>query len=116
MCVGINHGGYRKTLADVLLEQLPRSPSHFPRHQRVEDDPPGPDAYERYVGKIESADLIDAGDHLVETGVGRKSGLTKQGGVNAVEVRLPVKELEPFHVPGNVAGVSPDREIRHGSN
>ena len=36
--------------------------------------------------------------------------------MNTVEVVLLVQELEPLHVPGNVAGISHDLEVFHRSD
>ena len=50
----------------MLLEQLPGGAGGLGGHQRVEDDPAGLAADEGDVGEVEAADLVDAGDHLVE--------------------------------------------------
>ena len=116
MRVRIDHGRDRQALADVLLEKLPRRANHFRAHQGVEDDPTGLAADEGDVGQVKAAYLVDARDHLIETVVGGKSGLTKQRGMDAVEVVLLMQELKPFHVPSDVAGVGPDLQVLHGSD
>ena len=103
-------------MADVLLEKLPRCANHFRANQGVEDDPTGLAADEGDVGQVEAAHLVDARDHLIETVVGGKSGLTKQRGMDAVEVVLLMQELKPLHVPSDVAGVGPDLQVLHGSD
>ena len=116
MRVRIDHGRDRKALADVLLEQLPRRANHFRGHQRVKHDPAGLAPDEGDVGEVETADLVDAWDHLVEPVVVVQYGLAEQRGMNAVEFLLFFQELKPLHVPGDVAGVRHDLEIFHGSN
>ena len=116
MRVRVDHGRDRQALADVLLEQLPRRANHFRGHQRVDHDPAGLAPDEGDVGEVEPADLVDAGDHLVESVVVVQHGLAEQRGVNAVEVFLFFQELKPLHVPGDVAGVGLDLEILHRSD
>ena len=111
--VRVDHGRDRKPLADVLLEQLPRRPDRFRGDQRVEDDPPGLAANEGDVGEVEPADLIDARDHLIEPVVVVQDRLAEKRRVNAVEVVLLLQELEPLHVPGDVAGVGLDLHLLH---
>ena len=114
--VGIDHRRDGKAFADVLLEQLPRRANHFRGHQRVKDDPAGLAPDEGDVGQVEAADLIDARDHLVEPVVVVQFGLTQQRGMDAVEFVLRIQKLKPLHVPGDMASVSHDLEIFHGSN
>ena len=109
--VRVDHRRDRKALADVLLEQLQRRASRFRRRQRIDDDPAALAADERDVGEIEAADLVDARDHLVQPIVHVEHGNAVQGRVDAVESLAPVQELEPLHVPGDVAVVGHDLGI-----
>ena len=97
----------------MLLEQLPRGANHFRGHQRIEHDPAGLAPHEGDVGEIEPADLIDARDHLVEPVIVIELRLTKQRGMDAVELVLCIEKLEPLHVPRHMAGIGHDLEVLH---
>ena len=109
--VRVDHRRDRQALADMLLEQLPGGAHRLGADQRVEDDPAGLAAHEGDVGQVEAAHLVDAGDHLVEPVVVVEPGLTEQRGVDAVELVLLVEELEPLHVPGDMAGIGHDLQL-----
>ena len=116
MRMRIDHGRYGKALAHMLLEQLPCGASGLLGHQGVIDDPAGLAADEGHVGQVDAADLVDARDDLVETVIVVQFGYAQQRGMNAVEIVLLVEELKPLHVPGDVARVRHDLEVRHGSD
>ena len=116
MGVGIDHGRDGQALADMLLEQFPRGAHRLRGHQRVEDDPAGLAPDEGDVGEVETADLVDAGDDLVEPVVVVQLGLAEQRGMDAVEFVLLIQELEPLHVPGDMAGIGHDLQVLHRSD
>lgn len=68
------------------------------------------------IREVESAHLVDAVDYLVEPVVLIQPRLAEQRRVDAVEVPVLVEELEPLHVPGDVAGVGHDLELLHLSD
>ena len=111
--VGVDHRRDRQALALVRLEQLPGGARRLGRHQRVDDDPAGLAADEGDVGEVEAAHLVEAGDHLVEAVVVVEPRDAVQRGVDRVELRLLVEELEARHVPGGVAGVGRDHHLGH---
>ena len=75
--VRIDHRRDWQALADMVLEQFPGRPRRFSGYQRVEDDPARLAAHEADVGKVETADLVDARDHLVEPVVVIQTGLAE---------------------------------------
>ena len=111
--VRVDHRRDRQALADVLLEQLHRGARRFRGGQRVDDDPAGLAAHERDVGEVEAADLVDAGDHLVQPVVHVERGDAVERRVDRVEPLLLQQELVALHVPRDMAGVGLDLELRH---
>ena len=64
--VGVDHR-YNGALPEVLVDELERSSRRFLGGCRVEYDPSGLALDEGNVGEVESTDLINARDHLVES-------------------------------------------------
>jgi hypothetical protein len=80
-------------------------PRRLRRGERVDHDPAGLAAHERDVGEVEAAHLVDPGDHLVQPVVVVERGDPHERRMDRVEPVALQQELEPLHVPGDVAGV-----------
>ena len=111
--VRVNHRRDRESLADVFLEQIPCGAHGLRRNKRIKDDPARLAAHEGDVREVETAHLIDAGDHFIEAVVVVQDRLAEKRRVNAVEVVLLLQKLEPLHVPSNVASVGLDLHLLH---
>ena len=95
--VGVNHGDHRP-IAAVSAIQGQRGSGRLGGDQRVDDDDPGIALDEADVGKVETANLVDALDHLVEPLLSAQLALPPQAGVHRRR-RLPVHERVNVVVP-----------------
>ena len=82
--------------------------------QRVDDDDAGVALDEADVGQIQTAHLVDALDHLVETLLGRERGLPPQAGVHRRR-RVPGEEVVDVVVPHHpTVGGLDDARLQRG--
>ena len=109
--VGIDDRRHRQPFAHMLLEEFPRRARGLGGGHDVDQDPAGLAAHEGHVRQIEAANLIDAGDDLVETEIVVEPGDPGRRGVDAVEVPGPVQEVVIRDVEGDVAGIGHDARV-----
>ena len=83
----------------MFLKQFPGRPRRFSGYQWVEDDPARLAAHEADVRKVETANLVDARDHLVEPVVVIQPGLAVQRGMDAVEFDVFDRGIETAPCP-----------------
>ena len=101
VAVGVDHGHHR-ALTAVAAVEAERGRGRLGAHQRIDDDDAGIALDEGDVGQVQSANLVDAFDDLVETLLGGEHGLTPQARVNGVRCRTleePVGVVVPHHPP-----------------
>ncbi len=103
MRVGIDDRHHRFAV-DMFVIQRQSGGSGFHADQGIDDDQAGVTFHDRHVGKIEAADLMDAGGHFEQSGDVVEPLLPPEAGIDGIGRRLAAHEgVIAGHVPDDIA-------------
>ncbi len=102
MAVAVDHGG-DGALAPVSPIEVESRASRLDRDQRVDDDEAPVALDKRHVGNVETAHLVNAICHLVQTVVHVEACLTPQAGIDRGGSRLVSQEGILAQAPNHTA-------------